>query len=114
MGLDAVRRHDERLVEHGRARLLGVPGLRVLGTLTDTAHRVPVFTFTLPNVPARQIVQALDAEGIAVRAGDMAALPLLARFGLTEAVRASCYCYTTTDDIDRLADVLAREARRTG
>ena len=42
----------------------------------------------------------------------MAALPLLRRFGLTEAVRASCYLYTTLDEIDRLVDVLTREAAR--
>ena len=57
-------------------------------------------------------MKALDAEGIAVRGGDMAALPLLRRFGLDEAARASCYLYTTTDEIDRLADVLARESHR--
>ena len=57
-------------------------------------------------------MSALDAEGIAVRGGDMAALPLLKRFGLTEAVRASRYLYTTLDEIDWLVDVLTREAAR--
>lgn len=42
----------------------------------------------------------------------MAALPLLRRFGLSEAVRASCYLYTTTDEIDRLVDVLTSESKR--
>jgi len=41
-----------------------------------------------------------------VRAGDLAALPLLKRFGVTEAVRASAYLYNTVDDLDRLADGL--------
>lgn len=36
----------------------------------------------------------------------MAALPLLKRFGVTEAARASAYVYSTRDDIDRLADAL--------
>jgi selenocysteine lyase/cysteine desulfurase len=33
----------------------------------------------------------------------MAALPLLKRFGVAEAVRASAYVYSTVDDLDRLA-----------
>ena len=49
---------------------------------------------------------ALNQQGIAVRAGDMAALPLLRRFGVSEAVRASAYVYTTHADLDRLADGL--------
>jgi selenocysteine lyase/cysteine desulfurase len=36
----------------------------------------------------------------------MAALPLLKRFGATEAVRASAYVYSTPGDIDRLANAL--------
>ena len=83
-----------------------MPGLQVLGSLADEHTRLPVFTFTLPGVPVARIVRALDDRGVAVRAGDMAALPLLKRFGLTEAVRASCYLYTTTEEIDRLIDGL--------
>jgi cysteine desulfurase/selenocysteine lyase len=106
IGLEAIRRHDATLTDHFRRRVTDVPGLRVLGTLDDAATRVPVFTFTLAGVTPAAIVNSLDARGVAVRAGDMAALPLLARFGVTEAVRASCYLYTTTEDVDRLMDGL--------
>jgi cysteine desulfurase/selenocysteine lyase len=104
--LAAISRHDEALVGHFRERAAGVPGLRVLGTLDDLSLRVPVFTFTLAQVPVATIVKGLDARGIAVRAGDMAALPLLKRFGVGEAVRASCYLYTTLGEVDRLVDGL--------
>jgi cysteine desulfurase/selenocysteine lyase len=110
--LAAIRRHDAVLVEHARRRLSDVPGLRVMGTLDGTVDRLPVFTFTVAGVPMSRIVRALDERGIAVRGGDMAALPLLRRFGASEAVRASCYLYTTTDEIDRLVDVMAHEAAR--
>ena len=69
-------------------------------------RRVPVFTFVLDGHPATAVAKALDARGIAVRAGDMAALPLLKRFGTTEAVRASAYVYSTVRDLDRLAEGL--------
>jgi cysteine desulfurase/selenocysteine lyase len=104
--LMAIRRHDAALVQHFRDRLGEIPGVRVLGTLADASVRLPVFTFTIPGVPVATIVKALDAGGVAVRAGDMAALPLLKRFGVAEAVRASGYLYTTTEEVDRLIDGL--------
>jgi cysteine desulfurase/selenocysteine lyase len=110
--MTAIRRHDAALVRHLRDRLAEIPGVRVLGTLTDASVRLPVFTFTLPEIPVAMIVKALDARGVAVRAGDMAALPLLKRFGVTEAVRASGYLYTTTGEVDRLIDGLRAVVRQ--
>ena len=100
-----LRRHDDELVRHGLARLAAIPRLRIIGP-RGPERRVPVFTFVLEGHAATAVARALDARGIAVRAGDMAALPLLKRFGATEAVRASAYVYSTTADIDRLADAL--------
>jgi cysteine desulfurase/selenocysteine lyase len=106
---DAMHRHEHDLTEYGLQRLREIPGLRLLGP-RDAANRIPVFSFTLEGHPAVSVAKALDARGIAVRAGDLAALPLLKRFGLTEAVRASAYVYSTRQDLDQLADAL-RELR---
>jgi len=106
-GRDALRRHEEALVRHGLARLSEVPGLRLIGP-TSPDRRIPLFTFTLAGRPASSVAAALDRRGVAVRAGDLAALPLLRRFGVAEAVRASAYVYSTTHDLDRLAQELQR------
>jgi cysteine desulfurase / selenocysteine lyase len=100
-----VRRHDDELVQYGLGRLAEIPRLRIIGP-RGADRRVPVFTFVLDGVPPTTVARALDARGIAVRAGDLAALPLLKRFGAAEAVRASAYVYSTHADIDRLADGL--------
>ena len=105
-----LRRHDDELVRHGLARLAEIPGLRIIGP-RGADRRVPVFTFVLEGVAPTTVARALDASGIAVRAGDMAALPLLRRFATAEAVRASAYVYSTRGDIDRLAGAL-REIRK--
>ena len=102
----ALHKHDEALVGRGLSRLREVTGLRLLGGAS--ASRIPVFTFAVRDRKAADVAAALDRAGIAVRAGDMAALPLLERFGLTEAVRASAYVYNTTGDLDTLADALNR------
>ncbi len=112
IGLDALQRHDQVLVEHARERFRRIPGLRVLGTMSDATNRVPVFAFALPRVPVARLVEVLDGAGVAVRGGDMAALPLLERFGLRQVARASCYLYTTPEEIDRLAEVVMAEATR--
>jgi cysteine desulfurase/selenocysteine lyase len=106
IGFDALARHDRLLVEHAARRFAEVKGLRVLGLLNPSVPRVPVFAFTLGNTPVSRIVEAMDAKGIAIRGGDMAALPLLKRFGATVVARASLYLYTTTGEIDRFVDVL--------
>jgi cysteine desulfurase / selenocysteine lyase len=102
---EAVATHDDTLVRRGLRRLRGVRGLRLIGS-SDPVQRVPVFTFTLNGWKPADLAAALDARGIAVRAGDMAALPLLKRFGVSEAVRASAYLYNTVEEIDRFADTL--------
>jgi cysteine desulfurase/selenocysteine lyase len=100
-----LRRHDDELVQYGLVRLAEIPRLRIIGP-RGADRRIPVFTFVLEGLAPTTIARALDARGIAVRAGDMAARPLLKRFGAAEAVRASAYVYSTRGDIDRLADAL--------
>lgn len=109
-GRAALQRHDEMLASYGLSRLRDVRGLRLIGP-GNSSQRVPVFTFTLPGLAAGAVAAHLDQHGIAVRAGDMAALPLLRRFGIAEAVRASAYIYTTTADIDHLVATLQRLMR---
>jgi cysteine desulfurase/selenocysteine lyase len=109
-GAERLWRHDQELVRHGLARLSAIRGLRLIGP-RRAEQRVPVFTFVVDGQSPPELARALDRRGIAIRAGDMAALPLLSRFGVTEANRASAYIYSTPDDIDRLADTLEEMVR---
>jgi cysteine desulfurase/selenocysteine lyase len=111
LGAQAITAHDQALVRHGLARLREIQGLRLLGP-ADERHRVPVFSFTLAGRTVPELVAALDREGIAIRGGDLAALPLLRRLaGIDAAARASAYLYNSTNDLDRFADVLKSLAR---
>jgi SufS family cysteine desulfurase len=106
----AIQRHEARLTQYALERLAEVPGLRLLGPGVPV-QRVPVFSFVLAAHSPEEVLRHLDDRGIAIRAGDLAALPLLKRFGVKAAARASCYLYTQTDDIDRLVAAL-RELTR--
>jgi len=109
----AIERHEAQLTQYALERLAEVPGLRLLGP-KEPAQRVPVFSFVSATHSPEEILRHLDAEGIAIRAGDLAALPLLKRFGVRAAARASCYLYTQTDDIDRLFMALRELTRMRG
>jgi cysteine desulfurase/selenocysteine lyase len=111
IGMRELRAHEERLVQRGLDRLRAVQGLRLLGP-AESENRIAVFSFTLEGFTVPEVVRALDSEGIAVRGGDLAATPLLARLGTKAAIRASCYLYTTTGELDMLAESLHRLTRR--
>lgn len=110
LGRDAVAAHERAITTRALAVFARVPGLKLIGPAAAD-QRLPVFCFTMANTAVPDIVAKLDAEGIAVRGGDMAALPLLRRFGTSAAARVSCYLYTSNDDIDRMGDALMRLAK---
>jgi cysteine desulfurase / selenocysteine lyase len=107
----AIERHETELTQYALEQLTDIPGLRLLGP-RSAVQRVPVFSFVLAGHSPAETLQHLDTRGIAIRAGDLAALPLLKRFGVSAAARASCYCYTQTAELDRLAAAL-RELTQT-
>ena len=105
IGFDAIEAHEAALTEHALARLGAVPGLRVLGQAQD---RGGVFSFTMQGAHAHDIATLLDRQGIAVRAGNHCAEPLMRRLGVDSSARASTGIYTTREEIDVLADTLLR------
>ncbi|MGH7043485.1 MAG: aminotransferase class V-fold PLP-dependent enzyme, partial [Acetobacteraceae bacterium] len=105
IGYDAIAAHEQALTEHALARLSAVEDLRILGTAQD---RGGVVSFALKGAHAHDVATLLDRQGIAVRAGHHCAEPLMHRFGLESTARASFGIYTTTGEIDALAETLVR------
>ena len=105
IGYPAIAAHEQALTDHALARLSAVEGLRVLGRAQD---RGGVVSFTLDGAHAHDVATLLDRQGIAVRAGNHCAEPLMRRFGVDSTARASFGVYTTPEEIDALADTLAR------
>ncbi|MGH7083498.1 MAG: aminotransferase class V-fold PLP-dependent enzyme [Acetobacteraceae bacterium] len=105
IGYPAIAAHEAALTEHALARLAQVDGLQVLGRAQD---RGGVVSFTLDGVHSHDVATLLDRSGVAVRAGHHCAEPLMRRFGLEATARASFALYTTAEEIDVLADGLAK------
>ena len=102
---DAIERHEAHLTRYALDQLTQIGGLRLLGPRSG-GERVPVFSFVLAGYSPAEVLRHLDSRGIAIRAGELAALPLLKRFGVSAAARASCYLYTQTSELDRLTSAL--------
>ena len=110
LGRSAIAEHEQALTRRALEMFGRLRGVKLIGPAT-AGDRVPVFCFTLDGVPVPAIVKALDDEGIAIRGGDMAALPLLERFGTKSAARVSAYLYNSVQDIDRAGAVLDKLRR---
>ncbi len=105
IGYPAIAAHEQRLVDHGLARLSAIEGVTIIGRAQD---RGGVLSFTLDRAHAHDIATLLDRQGIAVRAGQHCAEPLMRRLGVDSTARASFGIYTTEAEIDALADTLVR------
>ncbi len=105
IGLPTIARYEHELLEYATAGLLTIPGLRLIGTAPDKAS---VLSFVLEGFKVETIGQALNQEGIAVRAGHHCAQPILRRFGLESTVRPSLAFYNTKAEVDALVHALEK------
>ena len=89
------------------ARLADIPGVRLVGTATEKAS---VLSFVLAGHEPLEVGKALNAEGIAVRAGHHCAQPILRRYGLEATVRPSSAFDDTFEEIDVVINAVRRMA----
>jgi cysteine desulfurase/selenocysteine lyase len=101
LGRKELWTREQELTEYVLTNLEKIKGVRILGPMR-ASERISVFSFVVENRKPLDIATSLDRLGVAIRAGDLASLPALKRFGVTAAARASCYVYTSNEDIDRL------------
>ena len=103
VGVASVAAYEHELLGYATTQLRSVPGLRLIGTAPEKAS---VLTFVVDGCTPEEIGSALDKEGIAVRAGHHCAQPILRRYGLESAVRASLAMYNTRGEVDLLVTAL--------
>jgi len=104
-GKDAIRKHENDLLQYATSQLEALPGLTIIGTAEE---KVSVVSFVIANIHPQDIGVLLDNQGIAVRTGHHCTQPLMARFGIPGTVRASFAMYNTKEEIDRLVNGLQK------
>jgi len=105
IGMENIAAYEHDLLNYGTAKLLTVPGLRLIGTAREKAG---VMSFVLDDIRTEDVGVALNQEGIAVRSGHHCAQPILRRMGVESSVRPSLAFYNTCEDIDALVAALLR------
>lgn len=104
LGMENIAAHEDMLRDYTMEKLNGLNWLQVQGSTKDKAA---IFSMTLDGAAhAHDISTILDKKGVAVRAGQHCAGPLMAHLGLNATCRASLGLYNTTQEIDTLVEAL--------
>ena len=106
LGMEKVRAHEHALTAYALERLATVPDMHLYGPGADA--RGGAISFTLGDIHAHDLATLLDRDGIAIRAGHHCAQPLMERYHLPATARASFYVYSTSAEVDALAEALER------
>ncbi|MBR3118610.1 MULTISPECIES: cysteine desulfurase [Oceanobacillus] len=104
IGNETILDHEQKLADYAMKQLRTIDGISIYGP----EKRAGLVTFNLDDVHPHDTATALDAEGIAVRAGHHCAQPLMKWLDVTATARASFYLYNTEEDIDLLVNGLLK------
>ena len=108
IGMDKISYHERSLLLYGHERLANVKGLSFVG---KSPNKSGVISFTLDSAHPHDISTLIDQDGIAIRAGQHCAQPLMKFLKLDSTARASIAVYTEPEDFDALAISLEKVNR---
>ena len=104
IGLGNIERYEAELKNYAHERLTALNWLKLQG---QPDNKGGIFSFTMENAGhAHDISTILDKKGVAVRAGQHCAGPLMDHMGITASCRASFAFYNTKSEVDTLVDAL--------
>jgi cysteine desulfurase/selenocysteine lyase len=103
IGMEAVWRHEQQLVEYTLARLKEMEDIRIFGPLS---MRGGVISFELKGIHPHDLATFMDMEGVAIRAGHHCAQPLMSILGVPATARVSFYLYNNKEDVDQFIQAL--------
>lgn len=104
LGMERIAAHERDLATYAHARLKGLNWLNLQG---DAPGKGAIFSFTMNTAAhAHDISTILDKKGIAVRAGQHCAGPLMEHLGIAASCRASFAMYNTRAEVDALIEGL--------
>ena len=104
IGLKNIAEYEAELKDYALKRLTALNWLKLQGQPIDKGA---IFSFTMDNAGhAHDISTILDKKGVAVRAGQHCAGPLMDHIGITASCRASFAFYNTKSEVDTLVEAL--------
>src|SRR5947207_3193582 len=108
LGRPAIFEHDSDLANYAVQRLSELPGMHIFG---PTKQRGALVGFVMDAAHPHDLTTFADQYGLALRGGHHCNQPLMRRFGVPGTTRASFYFYNTTEEIDRMIEILRAAVR---
>lgn len=105
IGIDNIRNYENELAKYALEQFKKIKGVIVYG---PEENRTGVISFNIEGIHAHDVATILDREGIAIRAGNHCAMPLMKVLGIISCNRASLYFYNTFEDIEKLAEAIKK------
>ncbi len=105
LGYDDIASHEVELLEYAKEKLGQIEKLRFLAS---PRRQSSVLSFIFDDIHPYDTGVLLDKMGVAVRTGHHCTQPLMDILEVPGTVRASFGVYNTTEEVDILADALAR------
>jgi cysteine desulfurase/selenocysteine lyase len=107
LGMENVRAHERELTRYALERIAELPDVRVVGP-PSAEDRGGVISFDVAGVHSHDVAELLGREAVCVRAGHHCAQPLMRELGVVATARASFAPYNVREDVDALAEALAK------
>jgi cysteine desulfurase/selenocysteine lyase len=104
----AIFEHDSQLARYAFDRLNELPRMRLFG---PAGERGALVGFVMDAAHPHDLTTFADQYGLALRGGHHCNQPLMRRFGVSGTTRASFYFYNTTEEIDRMIEILQKAVR---
>ena len=105
IGRQRIFEHDQALASEEAALIGEIPGAHILGPRSGRAGLV---SFVLESAHPHDVVSMADQYGLALRGGHHCTQPLLQKLGMPSTARASFYFYNTSDEVQRMAEILRK------
>lgn len=103
VGMENIEAIERDLMAYAMEKMEKLPYIKIYGP-KNIENRSSVLSFNIDKVHPHDVSTILDSYGIAIRAGNHCAQPLMRYMGINATCRASFYFYNKTTDIDRLIE----------
>ncbi len=116
IGFDKIMARERALTRAAIEKINDIEGIQIIGSEKPEEHE-GIITFLVDGVHPHDVAAIMDAEGVCVRAGHHCAQPLLQYLydirekkntGGISTTRISLAFYNTLEEVDRMAEALAK------
>ncbi|MGL5086800.1 MAG: cysteine desulfurase [Clostridium sp.] len=105
IGMENVAKIEHELIAYAMEEIKKLSYVTVYGP-ENIENRSGVISFAIEGVHPHDVASIFDSHGVAIRAGNHCAQPLMRYMGINSTCRASFYLYNKREDVDKLIEVI--------